>query len=407
MDQAHKIFNFCFCLLVITLFCCVPPRLLGQENELMDLTQQWAEIQKTYASKNSQLLADPTNKDLKNEVEELVAESKELVPRLKNEALTQLQESPKDASLFRQVMGILIYQASQGDDLEVLQTGERLIELEINPRYFEIAARTERLSISGREIFEELLIRQREASNDDLPRVKLNTSKGPIVIELFEDQAPNTVANFVSLVESGHFNGVLFHRVIDGFMAQAGERKLDGTPVDQLSYTIACECLSPETRRHFTNSVSMAHAGPNTGAGQFFLTFRRTSHLDGRHTCFGRIIEGAEVLNSLIRTHSLNDQELPDIENDSIQSAEILRKRDHQYPFRKFGQPEPKTDPSIDEIPATPSVETDSQEAGGFPDLPNRDEVNSEADSQNENLSKRSLDWPTRIVLPVMKSLIS
>lgn len=156
-------------------------------------------------------------------------------------------------------------------------------------------------------------------------------------------------------------------------MAQAGERQLDGSPTEEIGYTIACECLSPETRRHFTHSLSMAHAGPNTGGGQFFLTFRRTSHLDGQHTCFGRVIEGAEVLDLIVRTHGIDDQELPDIEKDRIQSAEVLRKRDHEYKVRKFGQPEPKSDPKIDEVPVIPPIDPNSTESGGLPKLPDRD----------------------------------
>lgn len=176
-------------------------------------------------------------------------------------------------------------------------------------------------------------IRAKEAEKNDLPRVKLKTTKGDIVIELFEDQAPNTVANFVSLVESGFYNDKNFHRVLKNFMAQGGCPKGDGTGGP--GYEIKCECYEPGTRMHFRGSLSMAHAGRDTGGSQFFLTFLPTSHLNGRHTCFGRIIEGMEVLARLERIDPMGDAaKMPD----KIVTAEVVRKRDHEYKPKKVGE---------------------------------------------------------------------
>lgn len=174
-------------------------------------------------------------------------------------------------------------------------------------------------------------IRQAEAKADDLPRVLLKTNKGDIVIELFENQAPNSVANFISLVKKGRYNGLTFHRVLAGFMAQGGDPKGDGTGGP--GYSIACECYRPDHRLHFRGTLSMAHAGRDTGGSQFFLTFVPTQHLDGRHTAFGRVIEGMDVLAKLQRRDP-GDAEAP--RPDKIIKAEVLRKRPHGYKPQKM-----------------------------------------------------------------------
>ena len=171
----------------------------------------------------------------------------------------------------------------------------------------------------------EMAKRAAEAEADDLPRVKIETTKGTIVVELFENEAANTVANFISLVEQHFYDGTPFHRVIPQFMAQGGDPT--GTGTGGPGYAIACECETPGARKHFLGSLSMAHAGKNTGGSQFFLTFRPTEHLDGRHTVFGRVIEGYDVLPKLQRTEG----ERAGGEPDRILKAEVLRKRDHEY----------------------------------------------------------------------------
>ena len=175
----------------------------------------------------------------------------------------------------------------------------------------------------------EMATRAAEGKADDLPRVKIETTKGTIVVELFENEAPNTVANFISLVDSHFYDGTPFHRVIPQFMAQGGDPT--GTGTSGPGYTIDCECELPNARKHFLGSLSMAHAGKDTGGSQFFLTFRPTEHLDGRHTVFGRVIKGLDILPKITRTEG--PQARPT--QDKIISAEVIRKRDHAY--------EPKT----------------------------------------------------------------
>jgi len=122
------------------------------------------------------------------------------------------------------------------------------------------------------------------------------TEKGDIVIELYADRAPTTVNNFVFLAREGFYDDTTFHRVIPGFMAQAGDPL--GTGTGGPGYTFADEF--DETLRHDGPGVlSMANRGANTNGSQFFITYAATDWLDGRHAVFGRVIEGMDVLNSL------------------------------------------------------------------------------------------------------------
>ena len=165
-----------------------------------------------------------------------------------------------------------------------------------------------------------------------LPLVKMVTSKGEILLELFEDEAPETVGNFVNLVEKGFYNGLVFHRVLGSFMAQGGCPKGDGSSGP--GYMIYSEYPRSDSRKHFTGSISMANIGRDTGGSQFFLTFLPTPHLNGGHTVFGRVIEGLEVLPKLQRRDPDKSADLA-IQPDKIISAEVLRKRDHKYVPRK------------------------------------------------------------------------
>jgi len=177
----------------------------------------------------------------------------------------------------------------------------------------------------------ELEIRQKEEAETDPakqnPRVLLKTNKGDIVLELFEDDAPNTVASFISLVNKGFYKDIVFHRVLPNFMAQGGDPT--GTGGGGPGYVFDCECYKADYRRHFRGSISMANAGPNTNGSQFFLTFVPTMMLDGRHTVFGRIVEGIEVLSDITRIDP--DKEEDQSEPDKILEAKVLRSRPHEY----------------------------------------------------------------------------
>jgi cyclophilin family peptidyl-prolyl cis-trans isomerase len=201
-------------------------------------------------------------------------------------------------------------------------------------RTSELAEAIER---EGPKIEAEQARRTADAAADDLPRVKLSTTAGDLVVELFENDAPNTVANFISLVEKGFYNGTPFHRVIGGFMAQGGDPT--GSGRGGPGYAIPCEVGEPGARKHFLGSLSMAHAGPDTGGSQFFLTFRPTDHLDGKHTVFGRVIEGFDVLPRLIRTQDGEGRPVPGVNPDKITKVEVIRKRNHLYEPKKLPDP--------------------------------------------------------------------
>ena len=122
----------------------------------------------------------------------------------------------------------------------------------------------------------------------------IETDKGNMVVELFEKEAPNTVDNFVKLINKGFYNGLTFHRVLPNFVIQGGCPKGNGTGGP--GYSIKCE-INP--RKHLTGTLSMAHAGKNTGGSQFFITHSPQPHLDGVHTVFGQVIEGQDVVNKI------------------------------------------------------------------------------------------------------------
>ena len=138
-------------------------------------------------------------------------------------------------------------------------------------------------------------------SQEELAKLEyavIETPKGKMKIKLFPNEAPNTVANFASLAKSGFYDGLNFHRVIAGFVAQGGcpEGSGRGGP----GYRIACE-LDNNPHKHLKGTLSMAHAGRNTGGSQFFICFAPQPHLDGEHTVFGQIEdeESLKVLDSI------------------------------------------------------------------------------------------------------------
>ena len=129
-----------------------------------------------------------------------------------------------------------------------------------------------------------------------------DTSRGPIKVELYADKAPLTVANFVNLVKHGFYDGLAFHRVIADFMVQGGcpEGSGRGGP----GYRFEDETKNGV--RHERGVLSMANAGPNTNGSQFFITHIKTDWLDGKHTVFGKVIEGLEVVDSVAGGDAIN-----------------------------------------------------------------------------------------------------
>ena len=129
----------------------------------------------------------------------------------------------------------------------------------------------------------------------------LETAKGTIHVTLFETEAPKTVENFVKLIQEGFYDGVTFHRVVPNFVIQGGDplskTLAPGSPrigTGGPDYTIKCETVG-NPQKHTPGTLSMAHAGKDTGGSQFFITHCATAHLDGKHTVFGRVVGAADM----------------------------------------------------------------------------------------------------------------
>jgi len=154
----------------------------------------------------------------------------------------------------------------------------------------------------------------------DLPRVEMITDQGRMVITLFEDDAPNTVASFITLVEKGFYDGLVFHRVVPHFVVQGGDP--DGTGEGGPGYSIKLEA----TRHHFRGALGMARSeDPDSAGSQFYfcLAGATTHHLDEGYAVFGRVSEGLDVMDKLRL-------------GGKIESAKVLNKRDHEYKVEKL-----------------------------------------------------------------------
>lgn len=145
----------------------------------------------------------------------------------------------------------------------------------------------------------------------------LHTDKGAITIELFGDKVPKTVNNFVFLSEAGFYDGVIFHRVIDNFMAQMGDPT--GTGRGGPGYTFSDE-FHKDLKHDKPGIVSMANAGPNTNGSQFFITHVPTPWLDGKHSVFGEVVDGMDVLFSI----PARDPVKPEYPGVKVNSVEII-----------------------------------------------------------------------------------
>jgi len=131
-----------------------------------------------------------------------------------------------------------------------------------------------------------------------MSKAEIYTSKGVMKVNFFDEDAPGTVENFITLSKKGYYDGLTFHRVIPDFVVQGGCP--NGTGSGGPGYKIPCE-LDGENQYHDRGVLSMAHAGRNTGGSQFFICHSRnnTSHLDRNHTCFGKVYEGLEVIDAI------------------------------------------------------------------------------------------------------------
>jgi len=308
--------------------------------------------------------------ELEDEYRELIEKGRNLLPRLRMLSKAAFVEAPNvDRQVTRFLVKLAEDDVARDDFARAFEIAKLLKEYD-NPdpdihqiaaisafalhdfdaalKYFEEADEAKKLNAEWESKFrqsavsykrlwvEEQKIREAEELAGDLPRVLLKTSKGDIVLELFENEAPQTVGNFISLVKKGFYDGLSFHRVMSNFMAQGGCPKGDGKGGP--GYNIYCECYKGDHRKHFTGSLSMAHTSQrDTGGSQFFITYLPTPNLNGKHTVFGRVIEGMDAVQALTRRQprekkqGVIDRRPPPPDGDTIIEAKVLRKRDHAY----------------------------------------------------------------------------
>lgn len=167
-------------------------------------------------------------------------------------------------------------------------------------------------------------------------KAQIKTNKGDISVELFPDEAPLTVTNFVNLAQRGYYDGVAFHRVINDFMVQGGDPT--GTGRGGPGYQFKDEC-SPERRHDSAGVLSMANAGPGTNGSQFFITHGPQPHLDGKHTVFGKVEKGQSVVAGIEQGDKMTKVEIegdasPLLEKHSEQLQEWNKILDKKFPAK-------------------------------------------------------------------------
>lgn len=150
-------------------------------------------------------------------------------------------------------------------------------------------------------------------------KIKVETNKGDIIIELY-DEMPLTSGNFKKLVEDGFYNGIIFHRVIDGFMIQGGDPT--GTGTGGPGYEIEDEFTHSTLDKNNRGTIAMANAGPNTGGSQFFINLVNNNFLDGKHPVFGKVIKGMDVIDAIAKI-PVNSQDKP-LEKVQIITASVM-----------------------------------------------------------------------------------
>ena len=154
--------------------------------------------------------------------------------------------------------------------------------------------------------------------------ITMTTSKGPIKIRMFASDTEVTCASFLNLASRGFYDGLVFHRVIPNFMIQGGDPT--GTGTGGPGYKFECEC-KPHLKHDKAGILSMANAGPNTNGSQFFITHGPTPHLDGKHTVFGEVTEGQDVVDAIAQGDTIESIEIHD-STDALFAAHADRIKD-------------------------------------------------------------------------------
>jgi len=161
---------------------------------------------------------------------------------------------------------------------------------------------------------------QTKEESKEMTVAVIKTNMGTIEIELFAKETPKTVENFVGLANKGYYNGVIFHRVIDNFMIQGGDPTGTGRGGDSFWGGKFADEIVPALKHDQPGILSMANAGPNTNGSQFFITLVATPWLDGKHTVFGKVIAGIDVVSAIgkVATSKPGDKPLQDVVMETV-----------------------------------------------------------------------------------------
>ena len=189
------------------------------------------------------------------------------------------------------------------------------------------------LQFDKEKVYTKITPEEEKSMAEPNPVVQIETNVGTFKVELFEDECPNTTANFIHIAEQGMYDGALFHRVIKDFVIQGGDPGTKSGPpalwgTGGPGWKIKCE-LGPH--KHERGALSMAHAGKDTGGSQFFVVLQRshTAHLDGMHTVFGKVIEGMDTIEN-IESAPLGPGDRP-VSKIAMTKVTVISKRDHEY----------------------------------------------------------------------------
>ena len=297
----------------------------------IDLMNDWKTLELKFKAKEAEYSTATFARraEIETEYQALIAEVENVVPALRKAAIESYEKEPnKDESVVRFLVGALTDDLSKDKFDDFFALGEVLIKGKIDMKHLDAISNSKRLNTFGiDESVKELIARYKEAEKNDLPRAVIKTSYGDIELELFEDAAPNHVANFISLVtEKKYYDGSKWHRVDPSQkVIQAGIPAEGITPID---YVIEAEFDTPNRRLHFKGALGAAQqpGNVNSASDQFYIVTDKQDGFNARYTVFGRVISGMEFVNQI----KLDDK---------IISVEITRKRDHEYKPKKFEAP--------------------------------------------------------------------
>lgn len=259
--------------------------------------------------------------EIRSEYNKLLDEVKTLMPELRNKAIAAYEKNPnQDESLVRLLVGMLTDDLHKNRYDSFFELGDVLIKGKIDIKHLKAIHDSKRLVSFGIEYpIDELIARHADAKKNDLPRAIIKTTNGDVEIELFEDSAPNHVANFISLASKGFYTESEWHRVDKLQNVVQGGKHKDG---EELDYTLEGEWNNPNRRRHFKGHVGAARTPePNSASSQFYIVTDRVPGFDvpgNSYTVFGRVIKGMEHVHTIEQGHKMI-------------GVEIIRKRDHEY----------------------------------------------------------------------------